>query len=97
VFDGGYDWIDEPAVLRQLWTQLLGTGERAEQQAIAAQMERHIRDQALLLSLYAPLHLYAVNKEVHFVPPPSGRLFLGSTGVTEQHWSVRKHDVVVHE
>jgi hypothetical protein len=27
---------------------------------------------ALLLSLYAPLHLYAVNKEVHFVPPPSG-------------------------
>ena len=52
-------------------------------------MERHIRDQALFLFLYAPIHFYAVNKEVNFVPHPSGMLLLDATGVTEQHWSVR--------
>jgi peptide/nickel transport system substrate-binding protein len=90
VFGGHYDWIDAPPALRHLWAQFLHTSERAQQQAVAAEMERHIRDQALFLFLYAPIHLYAVNKEVNFIPDSSGLLRLSKTGVTEQHWSVRQ-------
>jgi peptide/nickel transport system substrate-binding protein len=98
VFGGQSDWVDdEPPALRELLARLLGTGERAQQQAVAAQMERHIRDQALFLFLYAPIQLYAVNKEVNFVPHPSGLLYLPMTSVTEQHWSVRQQTTTMHE
>jgi peptide/nickel transport system substrate-binding protein len=97
LFDGAWDWIDESPALRELLAQLLHTGERAPQQAVAAQIERHIRDQALFLFLYAPMHLYAVNKEVNFVPHPSGMLHLEATGVTEQHWSVRQQKATAPE
>jgi hypothetical protein len=40
--------------------------------------------------LYNPIALYAVNKAVEFVPYVSTILKLAETGVTEQHWSVRK-------
>ena len=89
VFGGSHDWVDEAPALRQFLMQLRSTSEAAQQQAIAAQMERHIRDQAYFLFLYAPLQLYAVNKEVNFEPHPSGLLFLSTTSVTDQHWSVR--------
>jgi peptide/nickel transport system substrate-binding protein len=89
VFGGGHDWVDEAPALRQLHMQLRHTGEAAQQQAIAAQMERHTRDQASFLFLYAPLQLYAVNKEVTFAPHPSGLLWLSTTSVTDQRWSVR--------
>jgi ABC-type transport system substrate-binding protein len=99
VFGGQYDWIDAPPALRHLWAQFLRTSERAQQQAVAAEMERHIREQALFLFLYAPIQLYAVNKEVNFVPHPSGLLLLSETGVTvtEQHWSVQKQKAAVRE
>ena len=48
-----------------------------------------MRDQASSLFLYAPLQLYAVNKEVNFEPHPSGLLLLSTISVTDQHWSVR--------
>jgi hypothetical protein len=60
-------------------------------------MERYTRDQAYFLFLYAPLQLYAVNKEVNFEPHPSGLLFLPATSVTEQHWSVRKQKAAAPE
>jgi peptide/nickel transport system substrate-binding protein len=98
IFGGQNDWVDdEPPALRDLLAQLLRTGERAQQQAVAAQMERHIRDQAYFLFLYAPIQLYAVNKEVNFVPHPSGPLHLVATGVTEQHWSVRQQKAMKPE
>jgi peptide/nickel transport system substrate-binding protein len=97
LFDGAWDWIDASPALRELLAQLLPTGERAPQQAVAAQMERHIRDQTLLLFLYAPIHFYAVNKEVNFVSHPSGMLLLDATGVTEQHWSVRQQKAAAPE
>jgi peptide/nickel transport system substrate-binding protein len=89
VFGGGHDWVDEAPALRQLFMQLRYTGEAAPQRALVAQMERHTRDQALFLFLYVPLQLYAVNKEVNFAPHPSGLLWLSTTSVTDQHWSVR--------
>ena len=97
VFGGGHDWVDEAPALHQLHMQLRHTGEVAPQQAIVAQMERHTRDQASFLFLYAPLQLYAVNKEVNFEPHPSGLLFLSTTSVTDQHWSVRQQTITRHE
>jgi hypothetical protein len=41
------------------------------------------------LFIYSPLSLYAVNKEVDFVPQKSVFLRLKETSVTDKHWSIR--------
>ena len=63
--------------------------DREKQRALIQQMERHTRDQAYFLFLYNPVGLYAVNKNVAFVPYVSTALVLAETSVTDQHWSVR--------
>jgi hypothetical protein len=73
------------------------TSDRAQQQALIQQMERHSRDQTYFLFLYNLIHLYAVNTAVEFVPHPSGLLSLAETGVTAQHWSVRKQKAGTQE
>jgi hypothetical protein len=70
-------------------------GER--QQELMRQMERHTRDQAYFLFLYNPIALYAVNKAVEFVPYVNGVLNLAETGVTAEHWSVRKQKAAMQE
>jgi len=87
--DGPYDWVNEQPELRQLYEETLRTVDQEQQQALIRQMERHTRDQAYFLFLYSPIQLYAVNKEVDFVPYVN-TLNLAETGVTEQHWSVRQ-------
>jgi peptide/nickel transport system substrate-binding protein len=88
--DGPYDWVLEEPELQRLYAQVLRTVDREQQQALIRQMERHTHDQAYFLFLYNPIKLYAVNKAVEFVPYVSGNLILAETGVTEQHWSVRR-------
>jgi peptide/nickel transport system substrate-binding protein len=88
--DGEYDWVLAQPELRQLYEQVIRTSDRAQQQALIQQMERHTRDQAYFLFLYNLIQLYAVNQAVEFVPHPSGLLSLAETAVTEQHWSVRQ-------
>lgn len=88
--DGFSDWVIEEPELRQLYAQVLHTVDREQQQALIRQMERHTRDQAYFLFLYNPIQLYAVNKEVEFVPYVTTTIDLDETGVTDQHWSVRK-------
>jgi peptide/nickel transport system substrate-binding protein len=95
--DGPFDWVIEQPELRQLYEQVLRTVEREPQQALIRQMERHTRDQAYFLFLYNPIKLFAVNKAVEFVPYVGGDLILAETGVTEQHWSVRKQKAAVQE
>ena len=94
--DGPYDWVSEEPALRQLYEWVLRTPERAQQQAVIRQMERHTRDQAYFLFLYNPIQLYAVNKAVAFVPYVH-MLNPAETAVTEQHWSVRKQKATVQE
>jgi hypothetical protein len=94
--DGAYDWVSEQPELRQLNEQVLRTTERAQQQAVIRQMERHTRDQAYFLFLYNPIALYAMNKAVTFVPYVN-LLNLAEIAVTEQHWSVRKQGAAVRE
>ena len=95
--DGTFDWVLEQPELHQLYTQVLGTVDREQQQALIHQMERHTRDQAYFLFLYNPIKLYAVNKAVEFVPYVSTILTLDATGVMAEHWSVRKQKAGTQE
>jgi peptide/nickel transport system substrate-binding protein len=94
--NGERDWVREEPELQQLYEQVLRTVDREKQQVLIHQMERHTRDQAYFLFLYNPIQLYAVNKAVTFVPYVN-LLNLAETGVTEQHWSVRKQKAGVQE
>ena len=95
--DGPYDWVNEQPELRQLYTQVKDTVDRDHQQEVIRQMERHAHDQAYFLFLYNPITLYAVNKAVEFVPYVNTVLTLAETGVTSEHWSMRKQKAAVHE
>jgi peptide/nickel transport system substrate-binding protein len=95
--DGISDWVVEQPELRQLYEQALSTVDRERQQALIRQMERHTREQAYFLFLYNPIKLYAVNKAVELVPYVSTILTLDETGVTAEHWSVRKQKAIVQE
>ena len=53
------------------------------------QMGGYIYDNAYFLFIYSPLTLFAVNKEVDFVPYKASSLRLMEVSVTENHWSVR--------
>ncbi|MBI3304640.1 MAG: ABC transporter substrate-binding protein [Deltaproteobacteria bacterium] len=88
--DGYYDWVAEQPELRQLYEQAVRVVDEDQQQVLLHQMERHTRDQAYFLFLYNPIMLYAVNKAVEFVPYLNTFLDLAETGVTAEHWSVRK-------
>jgi len=94
--DGPNDWVMEQPELRRLYAQVLDIGDRAEQQGLIRQMERHTQDQAYFLFLYNPIQLYAVNKAVEFVPYVTF-LNLAETGVTEEHWSMRKQKTAGQE
>jgi ABC-type transport system substrate-binding protein len=94
---GPQDWVSEAPELRQLYEEASRTVDRAHQQKLLRQMERHTHDQAYFLFLYNPIKLYAVNKAVEFVPYVTTTLNLAETSVTEQHWSVRQKKTAVNE
>ena len=87
---GPYDWGGEKPELRRLYEQVGLTVDPARQRDLLQQMERQSHEQAYALFLYNPTLLYAANKAVEFVPYASAFLMLHETGVTDQHWSVRK-------
>ena len=95
--DGPYTWFREALELKRLHAQVVSTLDRERQQALIRQMERHTHAQAYFLFLYNPIRLYAVNKAVEFVPHVTTILNLAETGVTDQHWSVRKQGAGVQE
>ena len=53
------------------------------------EMERYVYNNAYFLFIYSPLSLYAVNKEVNFVPQKDGWLRFKEASVTDKHWSLR--------
>jgi hypothetical protein len=94
--DGVSDWVMEELELRRLYEQALATLDR-EQRGMIRQMEGHTRDRAYFLFLYNPIQLFVVNKAVEFVPYVNTHLYFVDTGVTEQHWSVRKQKAAVQQ
>jgi len=94
---GAWNWGIADPELQRLQAQGLRTLDREQQQAVIRQMERQIHDQAYFLFLYNPIQLYAVNKAVEFVPYITTILDLAETGVTDEHWSVRKQKAAGQE
>jgi peptide/nickel transport system substrate-binding protein len=88
----GIRWIEYDAVYEQMWKDMARTVDEAAQDEKMRQLEQYIFDHAYAVFIYSPLNLYAVNKEVDFVPQKSTALRLMETSVTDNHWSVRARD-----
>jgi ABC-type transport system substrate-binding protein len=72
-----------------MWKDMARTVDEAAQDEKMRQMEQYLYDRAYAVYIYSPMNLYAVNKEVNFVPQKSQTLRLKETSVTDNHWSVR--------
>ena len=74
-----------------MWKDMAQTVDEKAQDEKMRQMEQYIYERAYMVFIYSPLNLYAVNKEVNFVPQKCGNLRLKETSVTDNHWSVRSN------
>ena len=84
-----YRWIEDDLVYEEMWEKMAMATFPEEQEEKVRQMDQYIYDKAYKIFIYSPLTLYAVNKEVNFVPQKSMFLRLKETSVTDNHWSVR--------
>ena len=82
-------WCEYDPVYEKMWKDMAGTVDEAAQDEKMRQMEQYLYDRAYAIYIYSPMNLYAVNKEVNFVPQKSQTLRLKETSVTDNHWSVR--------
>jgi peptide/nickel transport system substrate-binding protein len=93
--DSGIRWIEFDPAYEKMWKGMAGTVDEKAQDEKMQQMEQYVYDRAYAVFIYSPLNLYAVNKEVNFVPQKSLNLRLKETSVTDNHWSVRSKVEVV--
>jgi ABC-type transport system substrate-binding protein len=82
-------WIAWDPVFEKMAKLMGKTVDVKAQQEKVRQMVQYVYDRAYNLFIYSPLSLYAVNKEVHFVPQKFQFLRLKETSVTDNHWSLR--------
>jgi peptide/nickel transport system substrate-binding protein len=75
-----------------MWKDMTKTIDSDAQEEKIRQMMQYIYDRAYYLFIYSPLSLYAVNKEVDFIPYKNGFLTLKETSVTDNHWSIREEN-----
>ena len=66
-----YDGYEYDPVYEKMWKDMAGTVDEAAQDEKMRQMEQYLYDRAYAVFIYSPLNLYAVNKEVNFVPQKS--------------------------
>jgi peptide/nickel transport system substrate-binding protein len=85
-------WIEKDTRYEQMWKDLTLTLDREAQEEKIRRMVKYLYDQAYLLFIYSPLSLYAVNKEVDFIPQKSFWLRFKETSVTDSHWSLRDQE-----
>ena len=88
----GSRWCEYDAAYEKMWKDMARTVDEAAQDEKMRQMEQYLYDRAYAVYIYSPLNLYAVNKEVKFVPQKSLFLRLKETSVTNNHWSVRSQN-----
>jgi hypothetical protein len=62
---------------------------RVQEEEKSRQVVWYVYDRAYLLFICTLMALYAVNKEVDFLPHNFSILRLKDTAVTDNHWSVR--------
>jgi peptide/nickel transport system substrate-binding protein len=87
-----FRFTDYDTVYEEMWKDMARTVDRERQEKKLRQMEQYIYDRADALFIYSPVTLFAVNKEVRFVPQKFGHLRLKETSVTENHWSLKGKD-----
>lgn len=87
--DSGIRWIELDPVYEKMWKDMAATVDEKAQDKKIQQIEQYVYDRAYAVFIYSPLNLYAVNKEVNFVPQKFLSLRLKETSVTDKHWSVR--------
>ena len=85
----GIRWIKYDPIYEDMWNDMARTVDEKKQDEKMQNIEAYIYDHAYAVFIYSPLNLYAVNKEVNFVPQKSLRLRLKETSVSDNHWSVR--------
>lgn len=85
----GMRWIAADPIYERKWDSFSKTVDTETQELQLRQMLHYLYEKAYLLFIYSPLTLYAVNKEVAFVPHKDTFLNLKETSVTDHHWSVR--------
>jgi ABC-type transport system substrate-binding protein len=90
--DSGIRWIEYDPVYEKMWKDMARTVDENAQDKEMQEMEKYVYDRAYAVFIYSPLNLYAVNKEVNFVPQKFLNLRLKETFVTDNHWSVRSKD-----
>jgi peptide/nickel transport system substrate-binding protein len=84
-----YRWAVVDPRCEAMWDGMIDTVDLEAQKEKARQMARYVYERAYSPFIYSPMTLYAVNKEVNFIPQKSLFLRLKETSVTENHWSIR--------
>jgi hypothetical protein len=79
-----------------MWDDMTKTVDKNVQEQKVRQMVDYYHENLLGIIIYSPLSLYAINKEVNFVPYKNGLLRFMETSVMENHWSVRGCRVQEH-
>ena len=85
-------WIDYDPVFEEMWKDMARTVDPEALGKKVRQMVAYAYDRAYQIFIYSPISLYAVNKEVNFVPQKYQLLSLKETSVTDSHWSIREED-----
>jgi len=85
----GIRWIEYDPSYEKMWEDLRTTVDTEALEEKISQMVQYLHDQVYALNIYTPMTLYAVNKEVNFVPTKHATLFLEYTSVTDNHWSLK--------
>jgi peptide/nickel transport system substrate-binding protein len=86
----GIRWIEYDPVYEQMWKDMAGTVDARSQDEKMQKLDEYVYERAYAVYIYSPLDLYAVNKEVNFVPQKYCLLRLKETSVSDNHWSVRE-------
>jgi peptide/nickel transport system substrate-binding protein len=84
-----YRWIAYDPAYEKMWDDMAKTIDTETQEEMIRQLVKHAYDRAYRLFIYSPLTLYAVNKEVNFIPQEHQFLVLKEASVTDNHWSLR--------
>ena len=87
--DSHMRWIEYDPVYEGMFKDMSRTVDPEKQKEKIQRMDEYVYDRAYRIFIYSPLTLYAVNKEVDFVPQEFVFLRLKETSVTENHWSIR--------
>jgi peptide/nickel transport system substrate-binding protein len=84
-----FRWIEYDQVYETMYDEMARTVSPEAQEEKVRQLMQYVYESAYSVFIYSPLNMYAVNKEVNFVPQKYGWLRLKETSLTDKHWSVR--------